>query len=98
VSGRDYDKFLITGLTRDKAVNSASPLIMEAGISLDCILKDIWKVGGHDVFIGKVLKIIDRTNKAQGFQDWLYHNKFTYYGREGRLGELYKVGRELIPK
>ncbi len=95
VSGRKYDKFSITQLTEDMSVNSVSPLIKEAGKSLDCRLEEIRKHKTHDEFIGEVLKTVDRTDGQN--PDWLFHDNFLYYGREGRIGEIYKVGRELIP-
>lgn len=55
MSGKDKDKFGITGLTREKAKRIKAPLIGEAICQLECKVIDYVETGDHTLFIGKVL-------------------------------------------
>ncbi len=57
VSGRKVDKFKITGLTPVEARKVKPPIINECQISLECKVKDIIKLGSHDVFVGEVVNL-----------------------------------------
>ena len=83
-SGKNTDKLKVTGLTVDD-----SNLINETSLSLECSLKDIKKIGEHDVFFGKVTKAVKRKEEY----DWLYHDNFEYFSKRGSLGKLFEVGR-----
>jgi len=57
VSGRDVDKFESTGLTPGPSTEVRAPSIAECPISIECKLKDIVPLGGHDLFLGEVVAV-----------------------------------------
>jgi flavin reductase (DIM6/NTAB) family NADH-FMN oxidoreductase RutF len=57
VSGRTIDKFKITKLKPIKAKVVKPPIISECPISLECRVKEIMKLGSHDVFVGEVVNL-----------------------------------------
>lgn len=54
-SGKTIDKFKEFSLTALPAKKISSPLIKECRVNIECKLKDIFKLGTHDLFIGEVL-------------------------------------------
>ena len=56
-SGRDYDKWKKTGLTPIEGEMVKSPTIMESPLSIECRVKEIMKLGTHDMFISDVLNV-----------------------------------------
>ena len=57
-SGRDFDKWREMNLTPVKGVTVAAPYIEEAPVSIECVVKDIMRLGSHDMFIAEVLNVI----------------------------------------
>lgn len=56
-SGKKYDKFKEMNLHKEKAVFVNVPLIKESPVSIECRVKDIIKLGSHDMFMAEVLAI-----------------------------------------
>ena len=56
-SGRDVDKFKKMKLTPAKAQQVTAPLIEESPLNIECRVRDIVKLGSHDMFISEVLAI-----------------------------------------
>jgi flavin reductase (DIM6/NTAB) family NADH-FMN oxidoreductase RutF len=56
-SGRDLDKFKEMSLTKEKGLIIKTPLIKECSVSIECSVKDIIRLGTHDLFIGEVLNV-----------------------------------------
>lgn len=56
-SGRDYDKWKETGLTPLPGEKVNSPTILESPLSIECRVKEIIKLGTHDMFISEVLNV-----------------------------------------
>lgn len=56
-SGRDYDKFKETGLTPLPGEKVASPTIAESPVSIECRVKNIVRLGSHDMFVAEVLNV-----------------------------------------
>ena len=54
-SGRDFDKWKETGLTPEPGAMVASPSIKESPLAIECRVKQIQKLGSHDMFIAEVL-------------------------------------------
>jgi flavin reductase (DIM6/NTAB) family NADH-FMN oxidoreductase RutF len=54
-SGREVDKFALTGLTAVPATVVRPPLIDECPVNLECRLLDVRTIGDHDLFTGEVL-------------------------------------------
>ncbi|MDO4510568.1 MAG: flavin reductase family protein [Bacteroidales bacterium] len=57
-SGRDFDKFKEMNLTPLKGVKVSCPFLEEAPMSIECRVKEIVKLGTHDMFIAEVLNVI----------------------------------------
>ena len=56
-SGKDVDKFEKMHLTKQKASFVNCPMIEEAPVSIECKVKEIKKLGSHDMFIAEVLAV-----------------------------------------
>ncbi len=59
-SGRDYDKWAETGLTPEPGQMVACPSIAESPLSIECRVKEIVKLGSHDMFLAEVLCVMAR--------------------------------------
>ena len=57
-SGRDFDKWKECGLTPVAAEHVAAPVIAEAPLSIECRVRQIVKLGSHDMFIADVVGIL----------------------------------------
>ncbi len=103
VSGRDVDKFLATGLTKE--IVDDIPLVGESPLSLTCSLKEVIKMDSHDIFIGQVLSIIQRAQSSSIRGDFilsaLMHMGFQYFPISNNeymaRGRVMEVGKELKP-
>lgn len=56
-SGADFDKWEETGLTPLKGETVASPTIEQSPLSIECRVKEMMRLGTHDMFIADVLNI-----------------------------------------
>ena len=56
-SGRDFNKWEKTGLTPIPGELVESPTIAESPISIECRVKEIIKLGTHDMFLSDVLNV-----------------------------------------
>lgn len=56
-SGRDTDKFALTGLTAVPAFNVAAPMIAECPVSVECRVREIVPLGSHDMFIADIVGV-----------------------------------------
>lgn len=56
-SGRDLDKFKEMKLTKEPATKVSVPMIKESPVNIECKLKEIVKLGSHDMFIGEVVAV-----------------------------------------
>lgn len=56
-SGADFDKWKETGLTPLPGEKVASPTIAESPLSIECRVKEVMRLGSHDMFIADVLNI-----------------------------------------
>ncbi len=55
VSGKSTDKFKEFSLTPEPSKKIISPMIKECPVNIECSLKDVVKLGSHDMFIGEVV-------------------------------------------
>lgn len=61
-SGRNVDKFKLTGLTAQKCVKISAPQVAESPISLECVVKSVTSYGTHDMFLAEVVAVnVDET-------------------------------------
>ena len=56
-SGRDVDKWKMTGLTPEKANIVKAPLVKESPVSIECKVVEVKKLGSHDMYIAEVLAV-----------------------------------------
>lgn len=57
-SGADYDKWAETGLTPQPGVKVGCPYIAESPLSIECRVKEIVRLGSHDMFIADVVNVL----------------------------------------
>lgn len=57
LSGKDTDKFKRCNFTPIKSSKISSPMIKECPVNIECKLKDVFKLGSHDMFIGEVVAV-----------------------------------------
>ena len=93
-SGKDYNKWKKTGLTPLAGEKVLSPTILESPLSIECKVKEIIKLGTHDMFISEVVNVradsslFDKNGKFD-----LERSRLIAYvhGNYYKLGEL--IGR-----
>ena len=56
-TGAKVDKFKEMNLHKEKAQFVKAPLIKESPVSIECKVKDIIKLGSHDMFVAEVVSI-----------------------------------------
>lgn len=99
-SGKDTDKFKMCSFTKVPSSKISSPMIKECPVNIECRLKEIVKLGAHDMFIGEVVmvhadkKIVGSGGgidykKAEPFvynqgEYWDLGKKIGYYGCSGK--------------
>mgnify|MGYP002521076497 FL=1 len=57
-SGRDHNKFKEMNLTPVEGVKVKAPYIYEAPMSIECRVREIVRLGTHDMFIAEVVNVI----------------------------------------
>ena len=57
VSGRDHDKFAEKKLTAVRGSKIAAPLVEECPLNLECKVKEIIKLGSHDLFLAEIVAV-----------------------------------------
>lgn len=56
-SGKNVDKFKDMGLHKEKGINVNAPWIKECPVNIECKVKDVIRLGTHDMFIGEVVGV-----------------------------------------
>ena len=56
-SGRDVDKFKLAGLTPEKASVIDVPIIKECPVSIECVVKNVFELGTHDMFLAEIVAV-----------------------------------------
>ncbi len=94
-SGRDIDKFQHLKLTPAQSSKVSSPYIAECPVSLECKLRDIIKLGTHDMFLGEIMcvnvedSLLDSTGKLQlNSADLICYNHGEYRTLGDSLGHF----------
>jgi len=94
VSGRDVDKFKQTGFSAVSASSIKAPLIKECPVNLECRVKDIIKLGAHDMFIADVLAVNvdqDALNASGSFDHSrvspIVYNQGQYWSLNKKIGD-----------
>lgn len=93
LSGKDTDKMKRCGFTPVQASKISSPMIKECPVNIECRLKDVLKLGSHDMFIGEVVAahIDDAILGKDGKMDYgkarpFVFNQGEYWGLSKRIG------------
>jgi len=73
VSGKDTDKFALTGWKVVAAEKVKPPLIDESPVQMECKVKQIISLGSHDLFLGEIitLHVKEEVEKEKGKIDIL---------------------------
>lgn len=94
-SGRDVDKFRETGLTAGQATYIKAPLIAESPVNIECRVKEIIKLGSHDMFLSEVLGVhvdqayLDEKGKFDlNRAEPIVYSHGEYYGLGGLIGHF----------
>ena len=95
-SGRDYNKVAEMGLTVGKASVVGAPLIEESPVCIECRVKEIMRLGSHDMFISEVVNVKaddQYLDPATGRFDMqkaglLAYSHGHYYGLGKRIGKF----------
>lgn len=56
-SGREVDKFALTGLTAEPSQLVAAPGIAQCPVSLECRVREICRLGSHDMFLADIVAV-----------------------------------------
>jgi flavin reductase (DIM6/NTAB) family NADH-FMN oxidoreductase RutF len=103
-SGRNTDKFAVTGLTAVKSEVVAAPYVAEFPLVLECRVIDTHKIGIHTQFIGEILDVkIDESVVGEKGPDiraikpfwWAPDYSHNYYGVGEPLGKAFSIGKEV---
>jgi len=84
VSGRDTDKWAVTGFTREPARKVQAPMIRECPVNLECVVKDCVDLGSHRLYLGEVVDthIDEDVLDAEGLIDYAKAAPIVYNARE----------------
>lgn len=103
-SGRDVDKFAVTGLTPVASDLVEAPYVAEFPVVLECRVVHSAKLGLHTLFVGEILDVkaeescIDENGKLSGDLvkpfSWAPPEN-VYYALGERLGKGFSVGKTL---
>lgn len=56
-SGRDLDKFALTGLVAEEATQVKAPQIAQCPVSMECKVMEVRSFGTHDMFLAEVVAV-----------------------------------------
>lgn len=94
VSGRDADKFALTGLTAAPASVVGAPVVAEAPLSLECRVRHTYRGGAHDLFVAEIVAtsadpaVLDEDGKIDvALVDPLCYGGGYYWRLGPKLGE-----------
>ena len=103
-SGREEDKFAVTGLTPIKSERVNAPYISEFPINLECKVVHIAELGLHTQFVGEVLNVkvdsILHDNDGQPLIEQVEPLIFatdsrSYYSVGGEVGKAFSIGKSI---
>jgi flavin reductase (DIM6/NTAB) family NADH-FMN oxidoreductase RutF len=106
-SGKDTDKFQVTGLTPVHSDKVNAPLVKEFPLIIECKLIHHHEIGLHTQFVGEIVNVLADTDaiseggKAdiEKIQPFLFSaTNRTYYGIGQIIGKAFKIGRDLPNK
>jgi flavin reductase (DIM6/NTAB) family NADH-FMN oxidoreductase RutF len=92
-SGKDFNKFAEMKLTPVKGEKVLAPIVKESPLCIECKVKEIVKLGSHDMFIAEVVNV-------QADSKYIDPETDTFKLSEAKLiayshGHYYKLGEEI---
>ncbi len=106
-SGRDLDKFGVTGLTPVRAEHVDAPFVDEFPLMLECRLIATHELGSHTQFVGGIVdvKVDEACLGENGMPDlslirpFLFDPfSFGYCAVGPRVGDAFSAGRRFLPR
>ncbi|MDR1741447.1 MAG: flavin reductase family protein [Synergistaceae bacterium] len=105
-SGRDADKFQVSGLTAVKGEVLDVPLVKEFPVSMECKLVHTARLGSHDLYVGEIVACwMEESVAGQGakvnakeFSPLIYMPGGEYYGLGEFLGNGFNAGKKFLKK
>jgi flavin reductase (DIM6/NTAB) family NADH-FMN oxidoreductase RutF len=103
-SGRDTDKFNVTGLTPAPSSIVDAPYIEEFPVILECSLVHTFEIGLHTQFVGEIMdvKADESVLGEKGMPDiskiqpFIYeHGTTSYYAIGRHIGKAFSIGKNL---
>ncbi len=94
-SGKDTDKFAEMKLTPVEASQVKAPVIEQSPISLECKVKEIKRLGSHDMFIAEIVavdvdeKYIDENGKLNlSKAGVIFYSHGEYFAQGKKIGQM----------
>ncbi|MBQ9076553.1 MAG: flavin reductase family protein [Muribaculaceae bacterium] len=95
-SGSEYDKWKETGLTPVAGEKVSCPYVAESPLSIECRVREIVRLGSHDMFLAEVLNVLaeeDFIDSGTGAFDLgkaglLNYSHGAYYGQGEKIGRF----------
>jgi flavin reductase (DIM6/NTAB) family NADH-FMN oxidoreductase RutF len=103
-SGREVDKFQVSGLMPVRSELVDAPYVGEFPVVLECKVIHIHEIGLHTQFIGEILdvkideEVLDSANRPDvgRIRPFVYGtNPESYYGVGEVIGQAFQIGREV---
>ena len=104
VSGKEFDKFKVTGLTPEKSKMVNAPIVKEFPYALECNLVRQVDLGSHTMFIGEIVGMVADSEvlNPKQFPDiekvrpMLFGSfgSMAYYNIGDKLGDAFSVGKK----
>jgi len=103
-SGRDADKFEVSGLTPVKAAQVDAPMVEEFPVTLECKVRDTLEIGSHIQIVGEIVDVIvdeeclgeDGRISMAAVDPCIFSPLEGRYFRLGpEVGEAFSIGKEL---
>ncbi len=106
VSGKEIDKFEVTGLTPVRGESLDVPLVLEFPISMECRLTHTLELGSHDLFVGQIVScwaedtLLHETGKLdpKRVDPITFMPSGEYFGIGALLAQSHSLGKKLIAK
>jgi flavin reductase (DIM6/NTAB) family NADH-FMN oxidoreductase RutF len=104
VSGRDADKFSVTGLTPVRSELVDAPFVEQFPMVLECQVLHVYELGLHTQFVGQIMDVkADEAVLEAGDHPLIEKvrpiifspGKGVYYGVGSSLGQAFTIGKEL---
>ena len=106
ISGKNHDKFALTGLTAVKSEAVNAPYVSECPVVIECELYKSVELGSHTMFIGRIVDVkVEDSVKIEGQAlnmadvDPIIFNTGGDYHRVGQaVGKAFSMGKALKPQ